>query len=109
MYCKEQHDSVRVFSDLCNVRVYEAALAVGFGYQPKGRQDLLEVGLHWSRPNESTFGLDLDDQFTGEVFYRLQVVDKFALTPSVQILGNPALNPDDDFIAIFGLRARVVF
>jgi porin len=87
----------------------EAALSVGFGYQPKGRQDLLGVGLNWSRPNESTFGRDLDDQFTGEVFYSLQVVDKFVLTPSVQILGNPALNPDEDVIVVFGLRARLAF
>ena len=89
--------------------LYEAALAVGVGYQRKGSNDLLGVGLHWSRPNENTFGSNLDDQFTGEIFYRLQVVDKFALTPSIQLLVDPALNPDENAIAVFGLRARVAF
>ncbi|WP_163340742.1 carbohydrate porin [Desulfopila sp. IMCC35008] len=88
---------------------YEAALALGFGYQPKDSNDLLGVGLHWSRPNESTLGTNLEDQFTGEVFYRLQVIDKFALTPSIQLLVDPALNPDENVIAVFGLRARVAF
>ena len=68
--------------------LYEAALAVGFRYQPKGGSNMLGVGLHLSRPNESTFGSDLDDQFTGEIFYKLQVTENFALTPSVQVLGN---------------------
>ncbi|MFC1577891.1 carbohydrate porin [Thermodesulfobacteriota bacterium] len=89
--------------------LYEAALAVGFGYQPKGGSNMLGVGLHLSRPNESTFGSDLDDQFTGEIFYKLQVTENFALTPSVQVLGNPALNPDEDLIGLFGLRARLAF
>ena len=87
--------------------LYEGALSAGFGYQPKGRNDMLGVGLNVSRPNSDTFGTDLDDQFTGEIFYRLQIADKFAVTPSVQLLGNPALNPDEDFIAVFGLRARL--
>lgn len=89
--------------------LYEAALAAGFGYRPKGSQDTLGVGLHLSRPNENTFGPGLDSQFTGEFFYELQVSENFAVTPSIQILGNPALNPNEDVIGLFGLRARVAF
>ncbi len=87
--------------------LYESALAVGFGYKPKDRHDVLGVGLHWSRPNESTFLPGLDDQFTGEVFYKLQVVDKLAVTASVQVLGSPALNPDQNVIGVFGIRGRL--
>jgi len=89
--------------------LYQAALAVGFGYQPKGVSNMLGVGLHLSRPNESTFGADLEDQFTGEIFYKLQVSNNFEVTPSVQVLGNPAFNPDEDLIGLFGLRARMAF
>lgn len=31
------------------------------------------------------------------------------ITPDVQLLFNPALNPDEDLIAIFGIRARIYF
>jgi len=70
----------------------------------------LAVGPTWGRPNGDTYGdNDLDDQFTGEIFYRFQATQNLQLTPSVQLLGNPALNPDTDMIAVFGWRARLVF
>lgn len=86
---------------------YEGSLSAGFGYQPEDSHDQLGVALNIARPNPSTYGDGLDDQLTGEIFYNLQVADKFTVIPSVQLLGNPALNPDEDFIAVFGLRARV--
>ncbi len=89
--------------------LYEASLSFGFGYQPKRSHDQIGVGLNISRPNPSTFGPGLNDQFTSEIFYRLQVSQNFVVTPSIQLLGNPALNPEDDFIAIFGLRGRVSY
>ena len=87
----------------------EGSVSVGVGYQPDNSDDLLAVGLNWGRPNHDTYGTDLDDQFTSEIFYRWQAEKHLQITPSVQLLANPALNPDDDFIAVFGLRARVVF
>jgi hypothetical protein len=32
-----------------------------------------------------------------------------SVTPSVQLLFDPALNPDDDFIAVFGMRGVMTF
>lgn len=87
----------------------EASVSAGVGYQPEPGGNVLGVGLNWSRPNADTFGLDLDDQFTGELFYRVQLTENVQLTPSVQLLGNPALNPENDFIALFGLRGRIAF
>jgi porin len=34
---------------------------------------------------------------------------ELAVTPNVQFLINPALNPDEDNIWVFGLRARLAF
>lgn len=87
----------------------EASVSVGFGYQDQsvGAQNLLGVGLNWGRPNDDTFGNDLDDQYTAEVFYRWQLFRSVQVTPSIQLLKDPALNPDEDFISIWGVRARL--
>lgn len=91
--------------------ILEASLSVGFGYQDQdvSGAGLLGIGLNWGRPNEDTFGVELDDQYTAEVFYRWQILQDLELTPSIQLLVDPALNPDEDLITVVGLRARVVF
>ncbi len=88
---------------------YEASISTGFAYLNKPGGNLLGVGLNWGRPNSDTVPLDLDDQWTGEAFYRVQLTENIQITPSVQLLVDPALNPDEDFIALFGLRARLTF
>jgi porin len=87
----------------------EASVSAGFGYQRERGGDVLGVGLNWGRPNRDTFGADLDDQYTGEVFYRWQLAQNVQLTPSVQVLIDSALNPDESAIAVFGVRARLTF
>lgn len=89
--------------------LYETSVSAGLGYQRTPGQGLFGLGLNWSRPNADTFGPGLTDQFTMELFQRLEVTEKLQLTPSLQVIGDPALNPDADGIAIFGLRARFVF
>ncbi|WP_299476975.1 carbohydrate porin [uncultured Roseibium sp.] len=86
--------------------LYEAALSIGLGYQRVPGRDLLGIGLNWSRPNENTFGTKLNDQFTLEVFQRLQVTEGLQVTPSIQVIKDPALNPNEEAIALFGMRAR---
>ena len=85
----------------------ERSVSVGLGYNAVGGRDQLGVAANWGRPNEDSFGPDLDDQYTFEVYYRLQVTDQFALTPDIQYLVDPAQNPTEDSLWIFGLRARL--
>jgi len=87
----------------------QKSLSVGFGYQRDPGKSLLGVGLNWGEPNESTFEPGLDDQYTVEIFYRIQLAERFAITPDVEYLKNPALNPDTDSIWVFGLRVRAAF
>jgi porin len=54
-------------------------------------------------------GVDLDDQYALEAYYRLQVSRELSITPSVQLLIDPALNPDEDSLWVYGLRARLAF
>ncbi|WP_163886822.1 carbohydrate porin [Aliiruegeria sabulilitoris] len=89
--------------------LYETALSTGFGYSQDPSRSILGAGINWSRPNEETFGAVLDDQITVEVFQKWQLTEGFELTPSIQIIQNPAFNPDEDMIALFGLRFRAAF
>ena len=87
----------------------EKTLSAGFAYQtvPGGNQ--LGIAYNWGKPNDSTWGPDLDDQHTLEVFYRIQLWKEVAITPDIQYIRNPALNPDDDSLWVFGLRGRLAF
>ena len=87
----------------------EKSISAGFGYQsvPGGNQ----VGLayNWGEPMESTWGPGLDDQQTLELFYRIQLFKELAITPDIQYIHNPALNPEAGSLWVFGLRARLAF
>jgi porin len=85
----------------------QKSLSIGFLYQDQPGADLLGVGLNWGEPNESSFGPGLDDQYTAEVFYRIPVTQQIAITPSIEYLKDPALNPEHDSIWIAGVRVRL--
>ena len=85
----------------------EKSVSAGFGYQPEPGGHLLGVGLNWGSPNATTFAPGLKDQWAAEGFYRIQVTEHLAVTPDIQVIFNPALNPTKDVIGVFGLRARL--
>jgi porin len=80
-----------------------ATVAAGLGYYMAGRRDLMGFGFSWGRPAAG----GLRDQYTLELFYRLQLTQHIAVTPDVQLIADPALSPEDDWIAVFGLRLRL--
>ncbi|MHC4993926.1 MAG: carbohydrate porin [Planctomycetota bacterium] len=82
----------------------QATTAAGVGYQADGG-DVYGVGLAWGKPADNA----LRDQYTAELFALFHVTQRLALTPSVQILMDPANSPDEDVIGVFGLRARLSF
>jgi porin len=87
--------------------LYEASVSTGFGYSPRPGQALLGLGLNWNRPNESTYEANLSDQYSLELFQQLQLTEGVEITPNVQVIRNPALEPSDDWSVFFGLRMRV--
>ena len=89
--------------------LWEGSISAGLGYHTRNKGDLLGLGISWGRPSEDTFGPGLDDQYTAEIYYRFQLLKVLTITPDVQLLINPALNPEEDRIWIFGLRARIGF
>jgi porin len=80
-------------------------VSIGVGRYFSKRNDLVGLGVSWGEPAPD----DLDDQWTSELFYRLQVAQNLALTPSVQWVANPALNPEEDSLFFFGIRGRLTF
>ena len=81
----------------------DGQVSAGIGKQFRER-DLAGLGVSWGSPSAS----GLRDQWTGELFYRLQF-GNIAITPSVQLIADPALNPDEDSMIVGGVRARIVF
>jgi porin len=85
----------------------QKSLSIGLGYQKIAGRDLLGIGYNWGEPNEKTFSPGLRNQQTLEVFYRFQLAEQFVLTPDIQYIKNPALNPTRDSLWVVGLRARL--
>ena len=83
--------------------------SAGLAFHFRDDTSLLGLGFNWGQPNEDTFGPGLDDQSTVELFARLQVMRNLQLTPDIQYIRNPALNPEANDSWVFGLRARAVF
>jgi porin len=86
--------------------ILKRSVSAGFGHYMRGRSDLLGFGLNWGEPADS-FGPALRDQYTVELFYRVQLSENFAITPDLQYVIDPALNPAEDAILYFGLRGRL--
>ena len=86
------------------------SISAGFGFRPDPSTavpgDLLGVAVNWGEVNDLSFGPDLDDQYTLEIFYRWQVSPRVALTGDYQYLKDSALNPFEDSIHVWTVRGR---
>lgn len=84
----------------------DGAVSGGFGWRPpRERSDLFAVGFGWTHPSSDA----LRSQYTAETFYRFQLVQNLAITPDIQLVIDPALNPRVNTIWVFSLRGRIVF
>jgi len=84
----------------------DRAVSAGFGWRPtKKYSDLFGFGVGWTHPASPL----LDSQYTAEAFYRFHVTPNFAITPDIQVQLHPALNPAENALWVFSLRARLVF
>jgi porin len=81
----------------------QKTITVGLGHYISIRTDVIGLAVNWGDPSDEA----LREQYTTELFYKFQYTQNFAITPSVQWLVDPALNPDEDNIWIFGLRVRL--
>jgi len=83
----------------------ESSIGTGFAYYGLGREtNNLGVAVNWADIEGNS-----DDQITFEAFYFMKLAGFLEITPDIQFIKNPALNPDEDQITIYGLRVRVVW
>jgi porin len=85
----------------------QKSVSAGLGYQAVQGRDLFGFGVNWGQPNATTWGEGLDDQISFELFWRWFLGEQLALTPDLQYLINPAVNPDEDSVWMFGVRGRL--
>lgn len=85
------------------------SLSTGLGHIGFTPKDIYAIGLNWGKPNEELYGEDPQEQYTTELFYRYQAGKHLQLTPSIQLIANPALNPQKDFVSVFGFRLEASF
>jgi porin len=85
--------------------IYNRSATAGFIRHFAYRSDLVGLGVNWGDPPAD----ELREQITVEGFYRFQLAQNLAITPSVQYLIDPALNREDDAIWVTGLRLRFTF
>ena len=76
---------------------------VGVSHIWKAYFDVFGWAVNYAEPVNQ----QLSDQTSMEMFLKIQLAQNIALTPSFQLLINPALNSQQDHIQIVGLRFRV--
>ncbi len=86
--------------------VIDRNATAGLGWRPRwALSDLIGFGFGFAHPvNEF-----LPTQKTVEFFYRFQLTPSLALTPDVQFISDPALNPAEDKLWVFSFRSRATF
>lgn len=83
--------------------LYNKTITLGVMKRFARRSDLFGLAFNLGDPSDD----NLKDQTTGEMFYRVQLAQNLAVTPSVQLFINPALNRDEDQIWLASLRIRL--
>lgn len=84
----------------------ERSLSAGFSRR-LAYQDWVTVGIGWNRPSEATYGPGLGSERVLEASYLWQVTANTSLLPNVQLILDPALNPDTDTAWTAGVRLRL--
>lgn len=85
--------------------IYNESATLGLMKQLSYRSDVLGIAVNWGDPAIDS----LKDQITTEAFWQFQFSQNLEITPSIQYLNNPALNPEEDAIFQAGVRVHLSF
>ena len=81
---------------------YEKQISAGMGFRFLSH-DILGVGVSWAEPNIP----DTRNQQSAEIYYRFTITEHLEVTPDYQLVHNPTLNPDKEWLSYFGIRGRL--
>ena len=91
-------------SDKGSLLGIDKSVSAGFSYYGLGNPNHnLGVALNWADAGAN------DDQVTFETFYYMKVTPFLEITPDIQVIQNPALNPQEDQVVVVGLRTRLIW
>jgi len=71
------------------------------GWAPQLTNDLLGAGFVWSQPSATIRTVYHENEYVFETFYTLQLAATARLQPDLQIVWNPAFNPDPGPVVVF--------
>ena len=82
-------------------------LSVGVGWEDVLGQndDLIGIAFGWGMPSNRS----LRDEYVIESFYRFNLTPDAHVSPSLQVIIDPAVAPTRDAVAVLGLRLRTLF
>jgi porin len=84
------------------------SLSAGVSYR-MAFQDWLTIGLGLNKPSDKTYQPGLSDEKVLEASYLWQITANTSLLPDLQLVLDPAQNPEESRIWTAGLRLRFVF
>jgi porin len=95
----------------------EAQIGTGFAWQGPFRHPVLQrksndrlgVGFIWSQPSESSHTVYHENEYTLETAYTMQLTPMIKLEPNVQVVWNPAFNPDAGPVTIFQIQLALAW
>lgn len=67
--------------------------------------DRLAIGYTWGKPSDVSLG----NEHIIDGFYRVQLTPEIQIGPTVQVIFDPALNPEEDSVIVGGIRTRISF
>ena len=83
-----------------------ASLVGGFSRR-LNHQDWITFGIGWNKPSRKTHGDGLNDEKVFEASYLWQLTANTSFLGDVQLISDPALNPEESLVWIAGVRMRV--
>ena len=85
-------------------------LTAGAAYlHPFNIQGEAAISFLYMNPIDEIFSEPVRDQYGLELYWRMRLSNNIWVTPGVHLIFDPALNPDDDFVAIPSLKFRMAF
>jgi len=82
---------------------------VHIGLVPRLINDLMGAGFVWSQPSATTKTVYHRNEYVFETFYTLQLSPTTRLQPDLQLVWNPAFNPDPGPATVFQVQAIIAF
>lgn len=79
------------------------------GLVPRLRNDLLGLGFVWSQPAATTKTVYHENEYILETFYTLQLTPTMKLQPDLQVVWNPAFNPEAGPVTVFQLQLNLAW